>query len=219
MVMSSRVPSSAGTPSDKPFHSTDFGYEYRPFTSVPPVPAVGSPLGEPQTQVGSGFALSTDISLAQQQANESDGVLARPIAVRIATFALLTAGVLSLVLAGMGVAFVWELRDTTDRLLHLDPSGTVSLLAAGYADGAETVLTMVIVGVGALVAIGYMLVARSVWKGSNWPRNLSPFLLVLSLPAVLLGIVGPAIVAAGFASTVATWTPSARAFCSRRRGR
>lgn len=189
------------------------GQAYSPFTAAPTsARVVGSPFGDSTAKVAGPIDVSPGSSPVQQPTGTSGAAWGRPTSVRAATFSLLTAGVLCLVLAGFGVFAIWELRDSADQLLNLDPSGTVNLFASDYADDTETVLTVIVVAIGALLAIAYMLMARFVWKGHKWPRNVSPFLVVLSLPALFLGFVGIAIVAAGVAATVAAWMPSARAF-------
>ena len=201
----------AGPPSNPSSQGATTGQAYSPFTGTTPATPVGSPFGDAPVPAAGPFATSPAPTL-EQSTDNSGAVWGRPVSVRIAAFSLLAAGALTLVLAVFGVIAIWELRDSADDLLNLDPSGTAKLFASGYADDAETMLTIILVAAGSLMTIAYMLVARSVWKGKSWPRNVSPFLVVLSLPALFLGIVAIAIVTAGVAATVALWMPSARAY-------
>lgn len=196
--------------------SSSGGYDaqaHSPFAAAAPsAPAAGSPFGDSAARRAQPFDSSPLLASPQQATDNSGAACARPVSVRVAAFSLLAAGALSLVLAGFGVFAIWELRDSADDLLNLDPSGTAKLLGSGYADDAETSLTVILVAVGSLITIAYMLVARSVWKGSSWPRSVSAFLIVLSLPALFMGFVAIAIVAVGTAATIALWMPSARAY-------
>ena len=138
----------------------------------------------------------------------------RPVAVKIAAVSLLVAGALSLAQAGIGVWAVFDLRDSFGRLMDLDTTRTAAFLATSYADDAETVMAVIVIGFGAVMTIAYMVVARSVWKGRNWPRNVSPFLAVMSLPALALGAVAILVVLAGVVACVALWMPGARNYAA-----
>jgi hypothetical protein len=139
------------------------------------------------------------------------------VTVKVAALSLLVAGVLTLALAGLGAWAISDLRDSADRLMDLDPTHTAAFVATDYADGTETVLMVIVGAIGAILAVAYLLVARSVWKGSNWPRVVSPFLAVMSLPALFLGYVAVLIVLAGVAAAGALWMSPARAFAAERR--
>lgn len=138
----------------------------------------------------------------------------RPIAVKVAAFALAAAGVLTMTLSGLGVWAIFELRDTIDDWIALDPTGVVNILVSKYADDAETVLAIILVGFGSVLTVCYLIFATFIWRGSSWPRCVSPFLVVLSSPAVLIGHVAIAIVLMGLIATVAAWLPAARSYSS-----
>lgn len=142
---------------------------------------------------------------------------ARPVPVRVAVFSLLSAAVLALVLALFGVYAIAELRGSVDNLINIDPSGTATMVASDYVEGTQLAVTFAAAALGAVVAGAYLLVARAIWKGRSWPRQVSPFFAVLSLPALLLGPVAIAAVAAGIVATLAAWMPSSRAFATQTR--
>lgn len=141
----------------------------------------------------------------------------RPNTVRVASWALLCAAAMTLTLIGIAVGAIFELRDTFDNALKLDKSGTATLVAAGYADDTQTALVVIALFLGVLLAVVYLLVARALWAGRHWPRWVSPFLAVLSLPALLLGHIAILAVIAGIISTVASWMPNARSFATQSR--
>jgi hypothetical protein len=136
----------------------------------------------------------------------------RPAAVYVAYLALVVAAVASASLAGLGVYGLTELRGSVDKVLHLDPTGTVVFYARGYVDNAETTLMSSAVALGILFALAYVLVAHAVRKGHRWPRPIGTALAVLSLPAVFLGPVAVVIVVAGIVAVLALWAPSARRY-------
>ncbi|OBK22279.1 hypothetical protein A5634_07425 [Mycobacterium asiaticum] len=136
----------------------------------------------------------------------------RPLAVHIAYTSLLIAAVAAVILAGLGVYGLAELRGSVDKALHLDPSGTASFYANDYVDNAETWLMASAVALGILFALAYFLFAFAVRKGHGWPRLVGTALAVLSLPAIFLGPVAVVIVGAGIISVIALWTPGAREY-------
>lgn len=136
----------------------------------------------------------------------------RPVAVKVAACALLAAAVLTLAIGGMGAYAITELRTTVDHVLDLDQSGTATLVASGYADDTQMILMAVSVAIAAVMAVAYLLVTKSIWSGRSWPRTVSPFLVVLSLPAIFVGPLATIIVLVGAVATAAAWMPSARAY-------
>lgn len=141
----------------------------------------------------------------------------RPISVRSASFSLLSAALLTLALVVLAVGAITELRETFDNALKLDKSGAATLFASGYADDAQTALIASAAALGAVCAIIYLIVAHQIWRGRHWPRWVSPFLAVLSLPALFLGHLAIVVVFAGLFTAVACWLPSARAFATQSR--
>jgi hypothetical protein len=142
---------------------------------------------------------------------------ARPTAVHVAFYALLSAAALTLALAGLGVYAITELRDTFDNVLKIDKSGTAAVITSGYADNTEIALLVAAAALGAVLAVCYLFVARAIWKGRSWPRRASPFLAVLSLPALFIGHIAIIAVLAGIIAAAACWMPSARAFATQTR--
>lgn len=170
---------------------------YNPFLGSAPSPA--TPVQPPPTCAGS----------------MQDTAPLRPLAVKLASGALLAAAILTLVIGGVGAYAVTELRTTVGRVLELDQTGTATLLASGYADDTQVVLMIISVAVAAVMAVGYLLVAHAIWRGRSWPRALSPFLVILSTPAIFIGPLAVGIVVAGAIATAAVWTPGARAYPQR----
>lgn len=117
----------------------------------------------------------------------------------------------------MWVYLLTEFRQTVNNAMDVDPSGMVKLFVTDYADDAQLYLTAAVIVLGAVLASGYVAVARAIRKGRRWPRAVCPVLALLSLPAVFLGHIAIIIVAAGLIATAAAWTPTARAFSSGRR--
>lgn len=137
----------------------------------------------------------------------------RPTAVHVAFVSLFGAAIASAVLAGVGVVGLMTLRDSVDKVLHLDPTGTASFYANDYVDEAETTLMAAAVGLGIVFAIAYMLVGMAVRRGNGWPRPVGTVLAILSLPILFLGPVAIVIVVAGIIAVLSLWIPSARRYC------
>lgn len=142
-----------------------------------------------------------------------------PVAVRVAYVALLAAAASAALLSAVGVYALIELRDSFDKMLHVDPTGTALFYAADYADNAELALIGVATMLGVLFAITYVLVARAIRKGNSWPRPVGTALAVMSLPAIALGPVAIVAVFAGIVAVAATWMPSARQYATAARAR
>ncbi len=140
----------------------------------------------------------------------------RPGAVKVAVAALLVAAIATLAIGMMGAYAVIELRSTVDHLLSLDQTGAASLLASGYADDTQVALMVASVAIAAVMTVAYLMVAKAIWSGRRWPRTISPFLVVLSIPAVFIGPLATAIVLAGVIATAAAWMPSARTYTQQR---
>ncbi|MFG1929949.1 hypothetical protein ACGFK1_04750 [Mycobacterium sp. NPDC048908] len=142
---------------------------------------------------------------------------ARPAAVRVAFFALLSAAASTLALAGLGVYAIAELRYTFDNVLKIDKSGTAAVIASGYADNTEIALLVAAAALGAVLTVCYLFVARAIWKGRSWPRRVNPVLAFLSLPALFIGHIALIAVLAGVIAAAACWVPSARTFATQSR--
>lgn len=205
--------SGGGSPSFQP----PFEPAASPFGS--PLPTTGSPFGDAPAPVADPLGSPGGPVIADpfSSATGTTSTTGRPASVKAAAISLLIAGVLTLAMTAIAARAIFDLRDSVDNLMNLDPSGTATFIVSGYADDTETILVVVVAALGALMTVAYMLVVRSVWKGSNWPRNVSPFLAVMSLPAVFLGHVAILIVVAGVVAAVASWMPSARAYSAQRR--
>jgi hypothetical protein len=142
----------------------------------------------------------------------SSGPAVRPHSVHIACTALVGAAITAVVLAGLAVYGVTELRVNVDNVLHLDPTGTARYYASSYEDQAEIWLTSTAIALGIVLALTYVLFAFAIRKGRGWPRPVGTLLAILSLPAVFLGPVAVFIVLAGIVGVLASWTPSARQY-------
>lgn len=208
---------SGGSPSFEPSYQPPFDPSASPFGSA--LPTTGSPFGDAPAPIADPFG-SSNVPVTVDPFTSSGGTTGatgRPPSVKTAAIALLTAGALTLAMTAIAAWAIFDLRDSVDKLMDLDPSHTATFFVSGYADDTETILVVTVAALGALTSVAYMLVARSVWKGSNWPRNVSPFLAVMSLPALFLGHVAILIVVAGVVAVVAAWLPSARAYSAQRR--
>lgn len=186
---------------------------FRPRPAFPPVPsAEGFDFNSPVTP-----GVQHDVAFSPPMVAAPLSMPWRPVFVRAASFALLGAATLTLALVFFAVGAVTELRETLDNALKLDKSGAATLLASGYADDAQNALIASAATLGAVCAIVYLVVARGIWKGRHWPRWVSPFLAVLSLPALFLGHLAIVVVFAGLFTAVAYWLPSARTFATQSR--
>lgn len=190
------TPAHSITPGHNPFGpaAAPYGGTHSPFSGAVPMPAM---ITGPQ------LPLTGDIP---------ETAPVRPVAVKLASGALLAAAMLTLVIGGLGAYTIAELRTSVGRVLELDQSGMATLLASGYADDTQVVLMAVAVAIAAIVAVVYLFVAQAIWRGRGWPRNFSPFLAVLSIPAVFIGPLAVSIVVAGVIATAAVWMPGARAY-------
>lgn len=141
----------------------------------------------------------------------------RPTSIRVAYWALVVAAGASVVLAGLGVYGLIELRGTVDDALGADPTGTIALAGNGYVDDVAKVLMGTAAGLGLVFALAYFGVAHALRLGHSWPRPVGTVLAVLSLPVAFFGGVAALIVAAGVVAVAALWTPSARAHANERK--
>ncbi len=136
----------------------------------------------------------------------------RPAGIHVAYMALGVAAICSAILAGMGVYGLTELRGSVDKVLHLDPTGTVMYYANGYVNNAETWLVSTAIGLGFVFTVAYALVSLAVFKAHRWPRPVGSVLAVVSIPVVFLGPVAVVIFVAGMVAVVALWIPSSRRY-------
>lgn len=202
-----------------PFAASDPGVPsapaYDPFSPSAPPATTGSPFGAAGTTLPMPGAsqpaiwpMSTPPDAVHDYAPLGVSI---PTAVRTAHLALMTAAGLAVFIAGMGIYGLTELRDSTDKILHLDPTGTALFYATDYVDDVQITLTIAAAVLGVLFALGYVFVGLALKKGSSWPRPVGTALAVLSLPAMMFGPFAMATVVAGIVAAVASWMPSARA--------
>lgn len=175
------------------------GSAFNPFASRPPTAASGEALVN--AEVGWGAA--------------APPATAMPHTVRAAFLCLMGAAALALTLAAVGIYWLTELRDSVDKVTHLDPTGTVTFYAADYVDDAEITLISAAVGLGLVSALGYVLVGLAIRKGRRWPRPVGTALAVCSLPGLFLGPLALTAVLAGVVAMLLVWTPQARQFSAR----
>ncbi len=138
--------------------------------------------------------------------------IAQPVAVRVAYVALVVAAAAAAILSAVGVYTLTEWRESFDKVLHVDPTGTALFYASEYADNAELALIGIAAILGVLFAIAYIFVAQAIRKGRSWPRPIGTALAIFSMPAMALGPVAIAAVFAGIVAVIASWMPSARRY-------
>lgn len=181
-----------------------------PFTGAPvPTPGASGLVPYPPSPNTPAAPVPADASWAAPRATR-----ALPPAVRVAFLSLLIAAAASVVLAAFGVYGVYELRDSVDKVTHLDPTGTATFYTADYVDNAEITLVSSAIALGLLAALGYVLVAVAVRSGRSWPRPVGTALTVLSLPAIFFGPIAVVAVFAGIVGMIALWTPGARQYAA-----
>lgn len=209
-----RPPAGAANPFSSPGPAPGYpaAGAYDPFANAAQTASGYGPNGGGWSSGVSPFTGGPQGVLPVPEPSGSASVQPRPLTVKVATWTLVAAATLTLVLGGMGAYAILELRTTFGRVLALDQTGTANLLASGYADDTQVVLMVISTAVAAVMAVVYLFVARAIWRGRSWPRVLSPFLVVLSIPAVFIGPVAIVIVFAGAISAAAAWLPSARAY-------
>src|ERR1700737_388047 len=184
----------------------------KPSPTAPPSEPSANPFADPRTPSGTNpFAPA-----AVHPAPYSDPWLppapmeapAKPPAVRAAYLSLLVAAALILVQTALITYAIAELKGSVSNLMNMDPSHTATLLASDCVGDAQIVVTVIVAAIGALFAAAYLFFARAIWKGRSWPRKVSPFLAILSLPALFIGPVAVAAVCAGTVATAAAWMPA-----------
>lgn len=136
-----------------------------------------------------------------------------PLYVWIAVGLLVTAGVLSVVNAFLGIGTVKQVANMTDAVTVYDTSRVSAAYVDDFADGVSMFLVIV-----SLVAFAcYLLLAFQVRAGRRWARTVCTVLAVLSL----FGLLGPpviwVVVLAGIAAVVLLWLPTSRAYFDVRR--
>lgn len=195
-------------PSPNPFSSAPVP-PANPFTSAPPV--------GPNPFLPSPYEEAAGAPATPSMRTSPTGPPVPPAAVRVAFFALVSAAVATLALAGLGIYAITDLRDTFDNVLKIDKSGIATVVTSEYADNTEIALLVAAAALGAVLAVCYLVVARGIWKGRSWPRRVSPVLAFLSLPALFIGHLALVAVLAGVAAAAACWLPSARTFAEQHR--
>jgi hypothetical protein len=183
-----------------------------PMPPQPPTPADWQTAQQPAQQPFMGMPTQGVVGPGWNAAPAPVASPRRPTAVQLACLCLLTAAVASTILAALGVSGLIELKGSVEKVIHLDPTGTVAFYTNPYVNYTETTLTFLTVGFGIAFAVAYVFVAFTVWKGHGWPRRIGTVLVILSLPVLLLGPVAIAAVLAGIIAVIAIWLPSARQY-------